>query len=678
MKMKNKKKKSLSTEIRSSILGTIIPILVIVGVIVGFTVATISLSSQKNDLEMQSKAAAYQLENFFGKYTTITEQLSLDTDIKEILTNTKAGDSLVDAETYDEVFDEMLRIADMDSENIQAVWISDIDANMVTQSDGYTSDDTFEITERSWYAAVETKSSMLTSAYQDVSTGNMILSAASPVYDEKGNNIIGVAGIDILLDHIDNVLPAYKIGNEGFVILVTSEGTILYHPNEDNELKTLGEVGISDAVMSAIESEKNTSVSYSADGVNKKGYVDRIGETEYYVLSSLPSSEYYQSLTKSILAIIIMIVICVILICVLSHRMSSSITKPIISLNNVAQELAAGNLNVNLDVNIENEVGELADSINQTVIRLKEYINYIDEISYVLNRIADGKLKFTLKYDYAGEFAKVKESMLNISDSLQSMIKNIINSSSQVAQGADDLSKAAQSIAENATSQAASVEELTATTVSVSEQVNENTIDARKSASETDNVTRMMQASKEQMNQMAEAMQKINDTSTEVVTIIKTIEDIAGQTNLLALNASIEAARAGDAGKGFAVVASEIGGLAEGSSKAANNTKELIGISIQEIERGNALVTDVVASMQNVLAALENVNDMTEKSAENGEMQNQSIEQIRNAVEEIAKGVEDSSAVAEETSATSEELAAQAATLEEMVKHFDLNDTGAM
>lgn len=674
MKTKNKK---IAQEIQSRILTIVIAIFMIVSIVVAIMVGNISLSAQKNDLQMQSKAASYQLEIFFQEYMTIVEQMALDRDVRTLLTETKAGDSITESADYQAVFHEMQKIAAADSDNIQAVWLGDIDANVVTQSDGFTSDKSFEITERTWYRAVETNSTILTSAYVDASTGNLILSAATPVYDESGKNIIGVAGADIALEHIDELLPTYKIGNKGFVILVTSDGTITYHPNSDNQLKNLSELNVSNSVMQAIQSQNATSVKYKADGSTKYGYVGRIGTTDYYILSCMPSSEYFASLIQCVVIVVLLVLVGIVIIILSIRRLSASITKPIVALNEVAQELADGNLDVLLDVSSENEIGELADSIQKTVDRLKEYINYIDEIAYVLNRLSDGKLKFTLKYDYAGEFAKVKDGMIHISESLQGMIENIINSSAQVSAGADDLSRAAQNIAEGASTQAASVEELVATSVSVSEQVKENTEDALKSADETARVTKMMQDSRMQMDQMTEAMNKITETSNEVVSIIKTIEDIADQTNLLALNASIEAARAGEAGKGFAVVASEIGSLAEGSSKAANNTKDLIGVSIQEIERGTELAASVVSSMQEVLDAIENVNGMIGKSAENNQTQNQSIEQIKLGIEEISKAVEDNSASAEETSATSEELAAQAATLESLVKHFDLEDDGS-
>ena len=537
------KKKRIAQEIQSRILTIVIAIFMVVAVVVAVMVGNVSLSAQKNDLEMQSKAASYQLEIFFQEYMTIAEQMALDKDVRTLLTETKAGDKITESADYQTVFHEMEKIAAADSDNIQAVWLGDIDANVVTQSDGFTSDSSFEITERTWYRAVETNSTILTSAYVDASTGNLILSAATPVYDENGKNIIGVAGADIALEHIDELLSAYKIGNNGFVILVTSDGTIIYHPNSDNQLKNLSELNVSDSVMKAIQSQNGTSVKYKADGSSKYGYVGRIGTTDYYTLSCMPSSEYLASLIQCIIIVLLLVIVGVVIIIMAIRRLAGNITKPIVALNEVAQELAEGNLDVSLDVSSENEIGELADSIQKTVNRLKEYINYIDEIAYVLNRLSDGKLKFTLKYDYAGDFAKVKDGMMHISESLQGMIENIINSSAQVSAGADDLSRAAQNIAEGASTQAASVEELVATSVSVSEQVKENTDDALKSADETARVTKMMQDSRMQMDQMTDAMNKITETSNEVVSIIKTIEDIADQTNLLALNASIKPVR---------------------------------------------------------------------------------------------------------------------------------------
>lgn len=673
LKAGKNKKKQIALELQSNIISGVTAVFLIVCIAATVMIGSISMSAQQNDLQMQSRAASYQLETFFETYMTVVEQVALDADVIALLTDTGAGDDITKHEEYQVVFDEMKKSAGADTENIQAVWVGDIDANVLTQSDGFTSGSDFEITQRSWYKAAESKKTILTDAYVDASTGNLILSAATPVYDESGSKVVGVAGVDISLENINKLLSGYKIGENGYVILLTAEGEIIYHPDSTKQLKNLSELNVSDSVQKALGKE-NTTVEYKVDGSKQYGYVGRIGNTNYYIMSSLTSKEYFSSLNTCMMIIILLVAAGIGVIVIIIRRLAANITKPIVVLNAVAQELAAGNLDVAIDVAAENEIGELADSFQKTVNRLKVYIDYIEEISLVLNHLADGKLKFKLQYDYAGDFGKVKDALLNISESLQEMMERIIDSSTQVSQGADELSKASQSIAEGASNQAASVEELVATTVTVAEQVKENTEDARKSAEETVRVTKMMQDSQEQMNLMMDAMNKITETSNEVVGIIKTIEDIADQTNLLALNASIEAARAGEVGRGFAVVATEIGSLADGSAKAANNTKELIEVSIQEISRGSELASAVVQAMHEVLAAVENVNGMMAKSAENNEIQNQNIEQIRLGVEEISHAVEDNSAAAEETSATSEELAAQAATLEEMVNHFDLTD----
>lgn len=431
-KKKQQRKRGIAEEIQVSILSKIVIVFVIVAAVVTFMVGNISLSAQKNDLEMQSKAAAYQLELFFEEYTTVVEQMALNTDVQTLLEETGPGANITESERYATVFNSMKKTVAADSDNIQAVWVGDIDANVATQSDGYTSGSDFEITERAWYKAVEEEKTILTDAYVDASTGNVILSAATPVYDQNGQNIIGIAGVDVALNHIDELLPEYKIGNNGFVILATSEGNVIYHPNTDNQQKSLSELNADKTLIQAVEGGKDTSVHYSADGKSKYGYVGRIGSTDYLTISCLPASEYFASLIRCIIMVLLLVIAGIVVIIITIRHLATQLTKPIVALNDVAQELAEGNLDVTLDIASENEIGELADSIQKTVDRLKEYINYIDEISSVLDRLADGKLKFTLKYDYAGEFAKVKTALLHISGSFEQMIKDIIDSSTQV------------------------------------------------------------------------------------------------------------------------------------------------------------------------------------------------------------------------------------------------------
>ena len=209
-KKKQQRKRGIAEEIQVSILSKVVIVFVIVAAVVTFMVGNISLSAQKNDLEMQSKAAAYQLEIFFEEYTTVAEQMALNTDVQTLLEETGPGANITESERYATVFNTMKKTAAADSDNIQAVWVGDIDANVLTQSDGYTSGSDFEITERAWYKAVEEEKTILTDAYVDASTGNVILSAATPVYDQSGQNIIGVAGVDVALDHIDEVIKIIR------------------------------------------------------------------------------------------------------------------------------------------------------------------------------------------------------------------------------------------------------------------------------------------------------------------------------------------------------------------------------------------------------------------------------------------------------------------------------------
>ena len=676
--MKRQKKttnsrKRIADEILHQIGGSVILVFLLIAAAAICMVGWLSLSSKKTELTEESNAAANQLTGFLEQYTKSVEQLSANPEIKEVMTETKAGDDIRKAQKMDTVMANLVNIADTDTENLLAVWISDLDASVLTQSDGFTSEEGWDITGRGWYGCIETKQTILTEPYVDSSTGKMILSAAAPVLDENGN-VLGAVGMDISLDHMTNIMSEYKIGRKGYILLLSENGIFLYHPQNDMIQKNIQDVNISKNAVDALESGKNEFLKYKTDGTTKYGFLQHAGDTGYMVLSSLPLSEYYATFLAMVLGLLLLFAAGAVLIAVSIRKSSASLTKPIMDLNQTAQQLAAGDLDVNLLVTSQDEIGELGESIQKTVERLKEYIVYIDETAEVLAQVADGNLNISLKNDYVGEFQKIKTALLNISDSMNQVMLGINESSQHVSVGASELASASQILAEGAEQQAASIQQLTATTATVAEQVESSRKGAEDSARATEQAASIIEDNQEKMKQMMNAMDKIHETSQQVVGIIQTIEDIASQTNLLSLNASIEAARAGEAGKGFAVVADEIGKLALESSEAANTTKELIGISMEEINKGNAIAKSAMESLKESVSAIGTVNKMIKETAENAAVQAENMNQLRMGIEEIAHGIQDNSAASQETSATSEELASQAETLNQMVQKFELNE----
>lgn len=666
-------KKRIADEILLQVGKSVLLVFLVVAVVAIFMVQWVIVSSKKSELTLQSTAAANQLTGFFEEYVRASAQLAVNPEIKYVLTETTPGDNITETEKMDTVRQNLANIVETDTENIMAAWIADMDTSVITQSDGFTSGDDWNITERVWYeSCMDTGSTVLTEPYVDPASGKVILSAVTPVYDVSGGEIIGVTGIDVSLEHLTAIMDEYKIGSDGYVFLLSAEGTILYHPEEELQQKNISEIDISQNVKDAVTAGKGQFLKYKASGTTKYGVVGQVGSTGYTVISNLPFIEYYSQLIFMIVALIIVFAAGILMIVLSIRRSAAKLSQPIKELNHTAQQLAAGDLDVQLEITSEDEIGELGESIGKTVSRLKEYIVYIDETAEVLDQIASGKLSIELKNDYVGEFQKIKDALLNISASMHDVMEGIRDSSGQVSVGASELAEASQMLAQGAQTQAASVQELAATAATVTGQVQENRKGAELSVKATVHVTTMMEQNQDKMKMMMDAMNEIRETSQKVVGIIQTIEEIAEQTNLLSLNASIEAARAGEMGKGFAVVADEIGKLALESSKAASVTKELIGVSMEEISKGNEIANNVMASLEKSVDAVSDVNDMIKKVAEEAVLQAENMEQIRVGIDGIAQGVNDNSAVSEETYATSEQLANQTISLNDMVQRFEL------
>lgn len=668
---KSTNKNGIGQQFQKQIGFSVSLVLVLIAVVTLLQVNNMGTTANNTELKLESEAAALQLEKFFSPFERMVEQQAVNTEIKSIINTTGQGQNITKNIKYSVVLNNLQETKKLDDANIFATWIGDIDANVLTQSDQFTSGADFEITSRPWFECTKTGNTVLTEPYIDASSGKKILSVAAPVVNAMGG-AVGVSGMDVSLDVMMKLMEDYKIGDEGYVMLLTGSGTFIYHPNAELMDTKIQDLDITPNVIEAIQNKSAELLKYTVNGESKFGYITPIGETGFVAISCIPSSQYYAAVIAALVMLLLVFIVGFIFVIINVRRITVKIVSPLIELNETAEQLAEGNLDVTINVSSKDEVGDLGRSIEKTVTRLKEYINYIDEISEVLANMANGKLAIQLKYAYVGEFQKVKDSLIHISDSMNEVMTNIAETANQVSVGSDDLAKAAQGLAEGSESQAAAIEELLATATTVADQVEENRNDSEKSAVHTREVTLMMEESKQQMEQMREAMDKIQESSNKVVGIIKTIEDIAEQTNLLSLNASIEAARAGEAGRGFAVVAGEIGNLANESARAVNTTRDLIGVSLSEIEKGNTLVKEVVDSLIQAVNKVEEVNEMIQRTAESAETQMQSVNQIRDGVEEMSQSIQDNSAMAEETSATSEELAAQAVTLNELVQMFEL------
>mgnify|MGYP003300411376 CR=1 FL=1 len=666
------KKNSIKFQIQYRVGRSIAIIFVAIAFLAILIVQGILTSANNTELTLESKAASYQLADYFNRYSIMVEQMAANPYMQQIMNTTTPEVEITANESYATVLRNLKGIQALDTESILTTWLADSDASVAMMSDGYVTEKGWDVTTRPWYECTKTGKIIMTEPYIDDNTGDLVLTIATPVYNDS-NQVVGVAGMDISMANMMNLMEEYKIGDNGYITLLSSEGIYIYHPNEALVQKYIKDADVSESVVNAVKNKTEMLLNYKVDGESRYGYITSVGDTGYIVISSIPFNQYYGTLITTVIVLICVFLIGTVVILISMKKTASKITKPIEELNATAMQLAEGNLHVDIKVKSDDEIGELARSIAKTVERLKEYINYIDEISEVLSQIADGKLKINLKYAYVGEFQKVKEALYHISDAMIDVMKNITSSSEQVSAGSDDLAKAAQGLAEGAEQQSLEIENLLATTIDVARQVEENKNDSEKSAANVKQVAQMMEDSQKLMNQMRSAMDKIYETSQQVVGIIKAIEDIASQTNLLSLNASIEAARAGEAGKGFAVVAGEIGNLANESARAVNTTRELIGISLSEIDKGNSLATDVLESLSMAVSEMEQVNAMIQNSAENAVAQMQSVNKIKDGVEEISQGVQDNSAMAEETSATSEELAAQSIVLNDLVRKFELS-----
>lgn len=398
-----------------------------------------------------------------------------------------------------------------------------------------------------------------------------------------------------------------------------------------------------------------------------------VEDTDGWSIAVTASQLNYLASTRDAMVINIAVIVIAILISVaIALTLAFRISKPMRACADRMKLLVEGDLDTPMpEITSRDETGMLARSTAALVEGLRTVIN---DIGYLLNEMANQNLDVHTRHEevYVGSFQNILLSMRNMKEELSGALRQVNHSAQEVSNASNQLSASAQMLGQGTTEQASSVQELAARVSVISEQVKntaKGALDVRGQIHQTGEEVLLCN---QKMQNMVEAMQKIQESSDEIEKILKTIDDIAFQTNILALNAAVEAARAGSAGEGFAVVADEVRSLAGKSAEAAKNTSVLIENSTDAVHIGTEIAKNTAEVLLGVVNSTQAVAEAIDDIAAVSNEQSEAVGQISEGIHQISAVVQNNSATAEESAAASEQLSAEAACLKEMVGQFTL------
>ena len=341
--------------------------------------------------------------------------------------------------------------------------------------------------------------------------------------------------------------------------------------------------------------------------------------------------------------------------------------EPIDEVEVVMQAMAKGDLGTYMTGKYQGEFLSIQTSVNATI---KNLSGYVSEIAEVLGQVAREDLTSEITIYYEGDFYAIKESINTIIDKFRDVIGSMTTAAHNLKDAATAIAEDSNEVALGAANTKDIFTSLHGTIDEVNEQITQNTQISTQTQGISDQLRERGSFGLEQMNRMLESMERIKEDSEEIITIVKVVEDITFQTNLLALNASVEAARAGEHGKGFAVVAEEVRSLAGRSQEAVQQTSNLIGDSISQVNLGTETVQGTAGTLDTIVSSVDEVSTLISKIASLASEQAQAISDISQGMDVISNVVDGSMVTSQECANVAQEFQKQATLLKELLSGY--------
>ncbi|MEW6534383.1 MAG: methyl-accepting chemotaxis protein [Candidatus Auribacterota bacterium] len=443
-----------------------------------------------------------------------------------------------------------------------------------------------------------------------------------------------------------------KIGETGYGYIFTEEGLVVEHPNKEYVCKlNIKDLGFGKTMLE----EQRGKIEYTFEGSRNVATFEYYPELKCVIAVTGNTKEIFASVAKlRNISILVSLGVIFFLITALVV-VTKSITRPINLVRESLKDISEGDGDLTKQIEIESndEIGELAGSFNNFVSKMRELIK---NIMVTADKVASAAIDTsasseTLLKESSALVATAEETAKGISlisantqevfSSVEAQTASIIETSAaaeEMSRNVEEVLKEVESQSELVKESFDSVEKLALSIKQIVKNAEDVTNLTSEIVAKTGEGTQAGKNTVDGMKEVAESSKKINN-------ITKLITDIASQTNLLALNAAIEAARAGDAGRGFAVVADEVRNLAEQSEKAAREIADLISIANEKAVKAVTLVEHFDQIINEIASSVNSVTDLISEVSESTIEQDQNTKAITGTMEKltvISAGIVDS------------------------------------